>query len=405
MMRISKKTVFLFIVFLLFISQVYSYLTADGIVTHSDYSIFYVYTKVGSVDFITVAIKLLVSILIIFLCYSLVRNNGSFLFVFVFTIIVALNCILSLLASNTIIDSIYSTSFPIIYVVVLSYFIGKKYGDIYIFERIIYILSFAYLILFAYSFLSSFIKYGWLIYSNSSILIYYSHLFWCICCLTYIKLQNNKKINYYFLIILMVGAVLIRARSWLIQSVILLLLTIFSKTNKNEYGTFLKRLLLMCLIVCVFLLIVYIAFPQYVTAILDKGLSDTRSSQYFELLRSMDFSTWIFGKGLNATYTSSLYGEYQYIDNQFFNITFHYGVFMSLLVFLPCIYAFIKIFRSKNKINKIFSLGLIFMWIASLNGLAIYNTINLDVKNIIMFYLVGVMMKHNNELFGEKYER
>jgi hypothetical protein len=203
----------------------------------------------------------------------------------------------------------------------------------------------------------------------------------------------------------MVGAVLIRARSWLIQSVILLLLTIFSKTNKNEYGTFLKRLLLMCLIVCVFLLIVYIAFPQYVTAILDKGLSDTRSSQYWELLRSMDFSTWIFGKGLNATYTSSLYGDYQYIDNQFFNITFHYGVFMSLLVFLPSIYAFIKIFRSKSKINKIFSLGLIFMWIASLNGLSIYNTINLDVKNIIMFYLVGVMMKHNNELFGEKYER
>ena len=108
------------------------------------------------------------------------------------------------------------------------------------------------------------------------------------------------------------------------------------------------------------------------------------------MLEQVEPYQWLFGQGMTATYTSQLYGDYTFIDNEFFYMSFHYGVFFALAYFVPYIIAFCSCLNNKKTMSFwLFSALMIFLWVASVNGLSVYNRIHLDVKSFIMPFLAG----------------
>ena len=289
--------------------------------------------------------------------------------------------------------AMYSGNLPLIYLLVIGFFVGQKQSVWENVKRLFLPLVIVYAILFTYEFIDSYSKYGWVIYQNSSMMAYYSHLFWTslayiYCCIT----EKKKKILIYpILIVLFIGAIVLRSRGWVVQAALLILITSFTLYREKKPGlkSTLKGVAVITVISIVAAGLLDFYFSEFVMSLEEKGLADSRSLQYIEILGQTEPYKWILGQGISATYIHK--GEStRFIDNQTLYIAFHYGALFTMCYFLPYFFAMGKCVQKATKMRFwLFSALVVFLWIASVNGLSVYNGIQLDVKSFIMPFLAG----------------
>lgn len=143
--------------------------------------------------------------------------------------------------------------------------------------------------------------------------------------------------------LLVVASFIMQSRAWVLQSLVLLFISLLNKGKKNR----LLKLILGVLLLCILVVCISYIFPDVVGNLFNRGLEDTRSGQYEVFFSQHNIQNLFFGLGLNATYKYLGNDFYPYFDNQFMFIMFHYGI-IPVLSWL-CIY--ISLFKKYKNIN------------------------------------------------------
>lgn len=337
------------------------------------------------------------AILLVLVRYSF-NHLSHLLYSFVFVMFCITHTVLAMLDLGFA-TSLYSTHITFYYLFVLGFFTGQREDLWSTLKHAVLPFALIYLAAFFYEFAFSYINYGWVIYQNSSVMVYFSNAFWLVAIYIYIRISEKKAglFVYFVPVILLVGAVIIRSRSWIIQSVLLLAITIigavFSKNKRSN--KFIRSFILIAIFLGIATLILYSYFGEFVDSVLDKGTIDNRSFQYKEIFaQTTSWYKWIFGQGMTATYQSSVYGSYSSIDNFFIFLSFHYGIFFAILYFIPYLAAFFKTWQARKTVPVFFfGFGVIALWLVSMNGLSVHNTITGDVKSFLAPFFAGHIYK------------
>ena len=329
------------------------------------------------------------------------RNLSNSLYSLVLLMFCVVHTLLAMLDLG-VATGLYSSNLPLYYLLVFGFFAGKKEELWLTVKKAILPFTLIYLVAFFYEFAFSYINYGWVIYQNSSVMVYFSNAFWLVATYIYTRISENKTklLIYLFPVVLLIGAVIIRSRSWVIQSILLLVITVIGAvfSGKKRSNRFISSFVLIAVLLGIAALVLYGYFGEFVDSVLDKGTTDTRSFQYEEIFSQTPFYKWIFGQGMTATYHSSIYGDYSFIDNEFVYLSFHYGAIFATLYFVPYIVAFVKNLKARKSIPAfLFSFGIILLWLTSVNGLSVFNRIFLDVKSFVMPFLAGHICKVAND--------
>ena len=304
---------------------------------------------------------------------------------------------------------LYSTHIPFYYLLILAFYSGQREDLWLMLKRAILPFSIVYLVAFFYEFAFSYINYGWVIYQNSSVMTYFTNAFWLVATYIYVCISDKKTKFLIYLLptLLLVGAVIIRSRSWIIQSVLLLVITVIGAvfSGKQRSNRFIRSFVLIAIFIGIAALVLYGYFGEFVDSVLDKGATDTRSFQYEEIFAQTPWYKWILGQGMTATYQSRLYGDYTFIDNFFIFLSFHYGIFFAILYFFPYLVAFFKTWQARKTVPVfLFGLSAIMLWLAAANGLSVYNTITGDVKSFLMPFFAGHIYKIAKDSLQEQPE-
>ena len=156
-------------------------------------------------------------------------------------------------------------------------------------------------------------------------------------------LSDEKDCSYLFKICLcltsMVIAFLLTGRSWVIQSVLSLLLVSLSSPSSNKR---MRRISFTICIAVVAFLAVSSIFPDVMGAFTERLNEDTRSGQYEVFFAQVDPLTLIFGNGSTAGYSYGTQSNYLYFDNQFLYLAFHYGAIPVLTLFIVLMRAMVS---------------------------------------------------------------
>ena len=403
--RISlESTVIKAAIFLFAILQLYSYSIAHWEIVRREWSVYVFATKMAFWNRSNVLVRYGAFIALFFVMakYALTEKRGAvyFTIMFSFCIVHTLLVILDV----GMVTGLYSSNIPINYLLILGFWVGKKRKTWLAVKRIVFPLALIYMGAFLYEFVVSYINYGWLVYQNSSLMSYYSNAFWLCAIEIYIRIteKKSKKIVYILPVVLLIGAVIIRSRSWVIQSILLLVITVGTvmKLNPHKSSKFLKTFIVVSIVMIVAFIVLANYFGAFLDSLITKGSSDTRSFQYVEMLEQAPWYKWILGQGMSATYESKLYGDYRFIDNELIYLSFHYGVIFTVAYFLPYIWAIIKAWKARKKLPILMcGLWIAILWLMSVNGLSVYNRILMDIKSFIMPLFAGhIYAEANNVL-------
>ena len=79
-----------------------------------------------------------------------------------------------------------------------------------------------------------------------------------------------------------------------------------------------------------------------------------------------------------------------YIDNTMVYTWFHWGFIAMLCLIYILLYPFFKIILSNkaSRYDKV-RVTILLLWFLSLNGLSVYNTMTLDIRNTFIVILLG----------------
>lgn len=391
--------------FVLIFVQLYSYAISEWTIETNEYTHVSYATKMAALNW-GILIPRYIAFLVIFFVIvgRSFANRSSALYTIVLLAFCIMHTVLVMISDGFVL-TLYYSNLPIYYFLVLGYFAGKQEEIWDGIKRFIPVYAAIYLAAFLYAFISSNIKYGWVIYQNSSLMTYFSNAFWLIGLMVYIRISENKTgiLLYLLPVLLLLGAVVIRSRSWAIQSFLLLIITVIGAIWSNRHGSFkfVKVIFIIGVLVLIAVIILTTILGVFLQSIFDKGTKDSRSSQYIEIFSQTAWYKWILGQGMRATYMSSVYGAYSSIDNQFVYMSFHYGAIFALLYFGPYLVSLVKTFKArKNSAAILFGCVFILLWLMSVNGLSVFNGINLDVKSLLMPLFAGhayMMSKEKSE--------
>lgn len=228
---------------------------------------------------------------------------------------------------------------------------------------------------------------------NSPQIIYLSTGFWPLA-ISSLCYQYEKKGYLFILQVLQILALLVSiifgTRGWVVQSA-LLMLVYYSRSHqgKRRRKSIIGTIALLLLVILAVWFILSNFFPSYWNVLLARLNSDTRSWQYQDIFSQTSFWNFLIGQGTFATYVSTLYGDYKFIDNVFLYLLFHYGFLMTIsyLVFLisPIVKSRKWCVSSLDKMPAF----VLFMWVLANAGLSIYNAPMIDVKTFLIVVLVG----------------
>lgn len=375
------------------ILQVCSYMQSEWVPSTSFWSDVTMLSKYAESNKIIEFIRLVLFCAIIF-ASLVMQKHGKTAWIYIFALSsFAIVYSFEAIRELNVVRAIYSGNLPIVYMLVFGFLLGQKKSIWESVKKLLPILMMIYVMLFVYEFVDSYSRFGWVIYSNSSMMAYYSHLFWLSVVYIYSCITDNKKkiLIYPLLVVLFIGAILLRSRSWVIQSALLILIssfTMYRKKNRN-LRALIKGLAIVVVITIVIVALLNTFFGDFVNSLIEKGGNDTRSRNYIEMLEQVEPYKWLFGQGMTATYISKGQ-DYSFIDNELFYMSFHYGVFFAIIYFTPYLVAIVKCIQKGNKMQFwLFSALLIFLWVASVNGLSVFNRIHLDIKSFVMPFLAG----------------
>ena len=287
---------------------------------------------------------------------------------------------------------IFSPTTILVYLFQFCFFLGENDKTWDYAYKIIKVLGPVFLMCSLYETIQIYMKYGVIPVGNSSMIYYYVAAFWLIAIKsaeTIINQERLRVVEWIEIVILILLALAMNSRSWIIQSVLLFIILYLFHDEKKSIINKLWVLVTLIIIAFVIYFIITNYLPDYVTQIMNKMGNDSRSHQYRDIFEATRWYEWGLGKGLSAMYPDSRNGGMiSNIDNQFLYIAFHYGIITLALYIYNYIKAIIAFNASKN--NKLF-IGkiIIIMWLMALGGLSVFNVIYADIKSFVVPLFAG----------------
>ena len=305
---------------------------------------------------------------------------------FIVCLVSVLHYIIVFLKSG-LINSIYESTSPIIYllIIVICIAFNKKIYNIFL-KMNNWITLFS-LIMAIYFWNDCRTKFPNAVIGNSGYMKFYIQAFFSglLTCYTI----KSKKISYAIILLLIMLSFLNSARSYIIQSFLFLIIFNVIKSKRKVFSLILS----IVLIVIIFVLSINIMksyFPNSYDHFINKLLTDTRSSQYEMLFKQIEIKDLIYGRGFYFTYFwDGMY--YAYIDNVYIFALIRYGVVFLIPFMAIILYAFFSNISSKIESKMCLAL-LIFQWLLAYAGLAVYVTIELDYKMVVLYMVVGNLL-------------
>lgn len=295
---------------------------------------------------------------------------------------------------------LYKTGSPLVYFSINALFIGYDRKLVNIMGGVVRSLLFICPLLFFVEFLKVISNMGWIVFGSSAVMAYFIGSFWLAAIYIAISEYNGKSncvIVFLLCLLLLIMAVLMRSRSWVLQCVSLV--TLFSLiSSKDALGRIVKTSALFAVFgVSIYLLIEF--FPDYFYALIDKIGEDNRSEQLSTVFAQVPLVTWLVGGGVNAQYFFNGYMTGA-IDNQFLYVSYHWGVLFSLLFFLPLLVAMFESYAlvARKRSDCIFLAAVLTFWFLAIMGLSIYNTITFNTQTLFIPILIGLTLKTTCEL-------
>lgn len=384
---ISKKNIcFIAIILCMIISECISYYNVDWVYDRWD-----IWVRLARNDITSIVLSIAPIIILLYLLFFKISKINRFLYIN--SIILLLVC--CTWTAYTVFDEgftnvIYNRNAPYVYLSILSIYATYYMNDIKFFKKGIVCISAFYIFFFVIDFIQISTKAGFFIPGNSSLIYNYTYLFWCIAIwigLTTLKCERISAIQYIMIFFLIAFSLVIRSRSWLIQSCILLVITILYSFRGIGLSKKIYLIIMMILLCLFFFYLINTYLYDFMNSFIDKIGIDSRSSQYFDIFTSTSVLQWLSGKGMNATYLTGGV-EYRAIDNQYLYIMFHYGIVMLISYLFPFIFVLKELIKDNLRQNW-FVVCIIFMWLMALGGLSVYNGLNLDIKNVLIGMFLG----------------
>ncbi len=329
-----RKFLFLLVILLPFISHIIGYANASWTIENGAMSM------IGITNMVTAGCKLLALTIALYLSFT-VKNYKKYWRVIktpaTILIILVIFWTLHTLYSIGFVETLYASTSPFVYLSVLALLLGGDDECWMLLKKISPIMALIYIVL-CYSYYNVVIVLMEANLSgNTPVTVYLVLSIWwlAVCVVDFRKYKIWQRVFVYAMIIACgLIAFSLTYRSWMIQS--LLLLIVASIQLGKGKGT--KNITRVVILAGIIIMIYYIAgsdsWSDEVDSLITKSESDTRGFQYVEMFEQVDILTWIFGGGINASYLSSIGGNnYKYIDNQFLFTAFHYGIFMFIMWF------------------------------------------------------------------------
>lgn len=192
----------------------------------------------------------------------------------------------------------------------------------------------------------------------------------------------------------MVVAFLLAGRSWVIQSILSLLLVSVSSSSSNKRMR--RASFIICVAVVAFLAIGSV-FPDVMGTFTERLNEDTRSGQYEVFFAQVDPLTLILGNGSTAGYVYGTQSNYLYFDNQFLYLAFHYGV----IPVLTLVFVLLSVIFSKcgGELGGARFVAIFYMM--ALLGLSNYYSFDMNVGIVALFISFGATIDWR-DLNGEQ---
>ena len=203
--------------------------------------------------------------------------------------------------------------------------------------------------------------------------------------------QDNSIMKVFFIFCVgcaLTTALLYGTRSWAVQCFLLLGLYLFKESKGKIIN--IPTIVLATITGILVISLVENSFSENWDYLSGRMGDNTRSFQYEEIFSQFGFGDLFFGRGTFGTYRSSLYGQYMYIDNTMVYTWFHWGFIAMLCLIYILLYPFFKIILSNkaSRYDKV-RVTILLLWFLSLNGLSVYNTMTLDIRNTFIVILLG----------------
>ena len=208
-------------------------------------------------------------------------------------------------------------------------------------------------------------------------------------CFMWILVTCSKKIKYSEITILClfmtIIAFMISVRSWVLQTIIILLYTTLVKSDGMSRSK--KIILFICGIIFVLSIITSI-MPSVFQTFTDRLSQDTRSGQYETFFSQISASSLVLGKGSEAGYLYGTNSNYLFFDNQFIFLMFHFGLIPICVLGVILGKAFLSGARSAS-FNEKGRLFCAVVYAAALFGLSTYFPYTVNAGTVALFMRLG----------------
>ena len=387
-----KKIYFISIFFLLLISRLYAYANLQWEI--DDYGTF---SMSGITDLKSVGLNYLA--LCIGLMLAIKSSTARLIWrknIPIYVIVIIGVCIWTLhsMLSIGMIETLYASTSPIVYLIILLMLLGGESEYWAILKKIAPIMAIIYIAL-AYSMymeVESIVHNAKLTGNNPVTSLYVSAIWWiAICVIDFYEYNFIYKL-YVFILIGCSGlfAFMLTYRSWMIQSILLFAFALFQSGRSRVEKIFIAILIVGGVSVLSNHITSYIAWDEHLNDLSEKMETDTRTFQYEEIFSGTPLYTWLIGGGINATYKSSLNGNTTSIDNQYLFLIFHYGLWFAIPYIWILFSSWINLFLRKNISWARKNLVIIaIMWCMALGGLSVFNAISFNSQTFILSIVLG----------------
>ena len=180
-------------------------------------------------------------------------------------------------------------------------------------------------------------------------------------------------------------AFLIATRSWVIQSVLILLYIAVSSPSMSKRF---RRVLYTIVLVIGVVLVASMVFPDALSTFADRMGEDSRSGQYDIFFSQVDPLSLVLGNGSTAGYVYGAQTNYLFFDNQFIFLMFHYGIIPAVLL----AFVLIKTIVSSDTTNGVSCRFVAVMYLAALLGLSNYYSyvLNPGIASLFMGFGMSI---------------
>lgn len=315
----------------------------------------------------------------------LLNRKNLFIFFCIFIIFIV-SCVhfLYVILNSGFSAALYNSVTPIVYLLILTIFLGANPRIFNIFIKINYFITF-YSLIYALALFISFksIHPDGLI-GNSAILKYFIQGF--VSAMITCYYLKNRLISFLIIFLCLLLSFFCSTRSFIIQSILFLIVYVVM-TSKRKFISFLITLIIGLLLLIISFNILKNYFPSTYEYFIYKLEQDTRSGQYIQLFSQINLLDLIIGQSYYFKYVWN--GVlYSYIDNTFIFLAMRYG-FIFLIPF--CVVLFVPFYRgikSKHIYKKVLAI-FILQIIMAFGGLSVYFVVDLDLKMLIIYLILG----------------